>query len=206
MKWVLAVGGVIAAVLLTLYLLKDGSQENVTNYPPDGSTIVAFGDSLVLGIGATEGNDFVSVLSRNMGMPIENLGVGGNTTAQGLDRINDVLERDPDIVLLLLGGNDYLRKIPKEMTLQNLESIIIRLHEVGSIVVLLGVRGGLFKDNLKGDFENLAKEHNTAYVPNVLAGLIGKPEFMSDTIHPNDKGYALIAAKIEPILEKLLAQ
>ena len=189
-----------------LSFFKDDSLNYVTNYPPEGNTIVAFGDSLVLGIGATEGNDFVSVLSRNIGLPIENLGVGGNTTDQGLDRIDDVLERDPDIVLLLLGGNDYLRKIPREMTLANLESMIVKLHEGGSIVVLLGVRGGVLRDNLKKDFENLAKEHNTAYVPNVLEGLIGKPEFMSDTIHPNDKGYALIAAKIELTLKKLLTQ
>ena len=198
--------GAIAAVLLVFYLLEDDQLSYVTNYPSEGNTIVAFGDSLVLGVGSTAGNDFVSVLSRNIGLPIENLGVSGNTTAQGLDRINDVLERDPDIVLLLLGGNDYLRQIPREMIRQNLGSIIIKLHEAGSIVVLLGVRGGVLRDNLREDFENLAREYNTAYVPNVLDGLIGKPEFMYDGIHPNDRGYALIAEKIDPILEELLVQ
>ncbi|MCH8075792.1 MAG: hypothetical protein IIC64_08200, partial [SAR324 cluster bacterium] len=147
MKWVLIAGGAIAIVLLMFYLLKDDPSREVTNYPPEGNTIVAFGDSLVEGIGSTEGNDFVSVLARNIGVPIENLGAGGNTTALGLDRIDKLLERDPDIVLLLLGGNDYLRRIPREITLRNLESIITKLHETGSIVILLGVRGGILRDN-----------------------------------------------------------
>lgn len=206
MKWVFIIGSIIAIALVIFYLLRGDSAENVTNYPPEGTTIVAFGDSLVEGVGATRGNDFVSVLGRDIGVPIENLGVGGNTTEQGLNRIDEVLVRNPDITLLLLGGNDYLRKIPREMTLENLRGIITKLHEAGSIVVLLGVRGGLLRDNLKGDFEKLAKEHNTAYVPNVLDGLIGKSEFMYDQIHPNDKGHALIAAKIEPTLETLLTQ
>ena len=70
----------------------------------------------------------------------------------------------------------------------------------------MGVRGGVLRDNFKKDFENLAREQNTAYVPNVLDGLIGNSEFMYDAIHPNDKGYALIAAKIEPILKKLISR
>jgi len=206
MKWVIVTVGVIAAALLAFYFFKDNSLQSVTNYPPEGSVIVAYGDSLVEGVGATAGNDFVSVLSRNIGVPIENLGVGGNTSELGLIRIDEVLKRDPDIVLLLLGGNDYLRRLPRDETLQNLGNIITRLHEAGSVVVLLGVRGGVLRDNFKKNFKDLAKEHNTAYVPNVLDGLIGKSEFMYDTIHPNDRGHALIAAKIEPILRELIAQ
>lgn len=200
------IAGVIAVTLLAFYFLKDDSPKHVTNYPPEGTVIVAYGDSLVLGIGATSGNDFVSVLSRNIGVPIENLGVPGNTSELGLVRIDEVLKREPDIVLLLLGGNDYLLRLPRDETLQNLERIIMKLHEAGSIVVLLGVRGGVLRDNFKKDFKNLAKEHNTAFVPNVLDGLIGSSELMYDAIHPNDRGYALIAAKIEPILRELIAR
>ena len=206
MKWVFVTVGVIAVMLLAFYFLRDDSPEHVTNYPPEGTVIVAYGDSLVGGVGATEGNDFVSILSRNIGVPIENLGVSGNTSELGLARIDEVILRDPDIVLLLLGGNDYLQRIPRDVTLQNLGNIITKLHEAGSIVVLLGVRGGVLRDNFKKDFENLAREQNTAYVPNVLDGLIGNSEFMYDAIHPNDKGYALIAAKIEPILKKLISR
>ena len=206
MKWVFVTVGVIAVMLLAFYFLRDDSPEHVTNYPPEGTVIVAYGDSLVGGVGATEGNDFVSILSRNIGVPIENLGVSGNTSELGLARIDEVILRDPDIVLLLLGGNDYLQRIPRDVTLQNLGNIITKLHEAGSIVVLLGVRGGVLRDNFKKDFENLAREQNTPYVPNVLDGLIGNSEFMYDAIHPNDKGYALIAAKIEPILKKLISR
>jgi lysophospholipase L1-like esterase len=58
-------------------------QPQIKNYPPSGTDIIAFGDSLVEGVGATLGNDLVSTLSKNIGVPIVNLGHSGDTTADG---------------------------------------------------------------------------------------------------------------------------
>ncbi len=182
------------AVISSYFLFKS---PNIKNYPPKNSTIVAFGDSLVLGVGSTESNDFVSLLSKKTGRPIVNLGVSGNTTAQGLERIDEVISKDPGTVIVVLGGNDYLRKLPQEETFNNLRKIITTLQSKGIMVVLLGVRGGLLVDKFNSDFKSLAKETGVVFVPNVLDGLIGDSRYMtSDGIHPNDLGYQKIAEKV----------
>lgn len=198
---VIVVGFIAAGAI---YLVFFGGTKEITNYPSTNTTIVAFGDSLIVGAGSTKGNDFVSELSKRVDTPIVNLGKRGDTTRDALLRLDDVLESNPKIVLLLLGGNDYLQKIPKEETFSNLGIMIESIHKSGSIVILLGVRGGVLKDNFKGDFMALSKKYSTAFVPNVLDDIFGHPDLMFDTIHPNDLGYEIIAERIHPILSDLL--
>ncbi|OHB25665.1 MAG: hypothetical protein A2542_03630 [Parcubacteria group bacterium RIFOXYD2_FULL_52_8] len=201
MKKVLIVVGIIGLIALCWYFF---TSTPIKNYPPKGDTIVAFGDSLVQGVGATEGNDFVSVLSRQIGKPIKNSGKSGDTTATALARVGEVLAHDPDIVLVLLGGNDYLRRVPQETTFANLQQIVATLQAKGALVVVLGVRGGLLHDSREAKFAQLAKEMQAAYVPNVMAGLFGNERYMSDAIHPNDLGYQAIADKVLPVVRGVL--
>lgn len=206
MKGVIVI--IIALAVLVFFLVRGGETDfdpnEITNYPPDGNTVVAFGDSLVSGIGAKTPGGFVTMLSDDLGVPIINLGRGGDTTAHALDRIDEVLARDPDITLVLLGGNDYLDRVQKEEVFGNLDRIIVSLHEKGSVVVLLGVRGGLLGDGYKDEYKRLAEKHNTAYVSDVLDGLLGESEYMDDAIHPNEAGYGIIAGRVAPIMERLL--
>ncbi len=200
-RWVL-VGGIVAA--LALLWLVFWPEPSVTNYPSDGETIVAFGDSLVYGYGATDGNDFVSVVERSVGEPIINLGVNGDTTRDGLVRLDDALAKNPKVVILLLGGNDALQKIPEAETFANLATMIERIHASGSMVLLLGVRGGLLTDSFAHEYRMLAAEYHTAFVPDVLDGVFGRPALMADPIHPNDAGYAIIAERVAKELVPLL--
>lgn len=165
--------------------------------------IVAFGDSLVYGTGSS-GGGFVTMLERRIGRPIENLGVPGNTTADGLARIEEVLEREPSVVILLLGGNDFLRQVPPATTFANLSSIIERLQADGVAVLLAGVRGGLIRDNFASQFEQLADRYGTAYVHDVLDDTLGVEGYMADQVHPNDAGYRVIADRVQPVLERML--
>jgi len=176
----------------------------ITNYPPEGKTIIAFGDSLVEGVGATRRNDFPSLLENMIGEPIINLGIAGDTSERGLVRVESVNKEDPRVVLVLFGGNDFLQKVPITETFKNIDDIVVKLQKEGAVVVLLGVKGGLLSDQYAKYFEDIAKARGTLYVPNVLAGLIGHGEFMSDGIHPNDAGYKKIAEKIHPIFMKVL--
>jgi lysophospholipase L1-like esterase len=105
---------------------------------------------------------------------------------------------------VLLGGNDFLRKVPRDTTYANLKMIISNIQEKGSAVLLLGVRGGLLSDNADEMYEDLARETKSAYVPDVLDGLFGDSRFMSDSIHPNNEGYKRMAERIYPILSNLL--
>lgn len=173
----------------------------VTNAPPKNNTIVVFGDSLVEGVGSERGGGFVSMLSERLEIDIVNMGVGGNTTADGLARLPDVQKVDAGTVIVLLGGNDAIRRVPREETFQNLERIIRALQEDGAMVVLLGVRGGVLSDPYDEEYEALAERTGSIYVENVLKGLIGRSELMFDGIHPNDKGYAIIAERVAETLE-----
>jgi acyl-CoA thioesterase I len=172
------------------------SQSDVVVTQKPITTIVAYGDSLVKGVGSTEGNDFVSKVSEKMGKPIINLGVPGETTLQGLARIDTVFEQNPDMVILLLGGNDVLQRIDSATTFANIRSIIMQLQEKGIVVVLLGIQGGAIGDPYKKEFEKLAKEFKLTYVSNVLDGLFANRTYMADSVHPNDAGYAKIAERV----------
>ncbi|MES2213236.1 MAG: GDSL-type esterase/lipase family protein [Patescibacteria group bacterium] len=191
---------VLALSIAVVYYFFGTQHVSVRNYPPKNDIIVAFGDSLVEGRGSTPGNDFVSLLSRKIHKPILNLGVAGNTTEDGLGRLDDVLKQNPGTVIVLFGGNDYIRNIPRERTFENLRQIISTLQQDGVFVILLGIQGGILTDSYESSFDALAQETNVLYVPNVLGGLFGNPKFMSEVVHPNDLGYAKIADKIYNII------
>ncbi len=186
----------VTGLLLILFTYFFFRPMHITNYPPKEGPIVAFGDSLVEGVGAGESENFVSLLSLKIGEPIVNMGVSGNTTRDGLARIEKVIALKPRIVIVLLGGNDALRRIPQEETFQNLRSIIARLQGEGSVVVLLGIRGGIIIDGYDTQFKALAEETGSVYVEDVLSGIFGKNELMADRLHPNKEGYKIIADRV----------
>lgn len=199
-KITLIILGLVLVVSTLFFIFK--KSPTITNYPSRGTTIIAFGDSLVEGVGATTGNDFVSLLAQKISQPIINMGVAGNTTSDGLGRVEMINREDPKVVLLLLGGNDFLRKVPIEETFKNIDDIVVKIQSKGAVVVLLGIQGGILSDKYDEHFEDIAEKRGTLYVPNVLDGIIGHGELMDDAIHPNDKGYKKIADKIYPILKK----
>jgi len=181
------------------------SEDTIVNYPSSGSNIIAFGDSLIEGVGANEGSDFISLLASEIDTPIVNSGVSGNTTRDGLVRLKeDVLTQNPKIVIISLGGNDYLKRVPKDETFENLETIITQIQEEGAIVLLLGVRGGILRDNYEKNYRKTAEELGAGYVENILDDIIGVSSLMSDALHPNDAGNKLVADKILPVLKELL--
>lgn len=193
--------GIGIALLFVLVWLVFAPKKEIVNYPPKNERIAALGDSLVFGTGATSGHDFISILSRKLGRPITNFGVPGDTTADGLARLDTVTATDPGTVIVLLGGNDYLKKIPNEQTFANLRAIIGTLQERGAVVVLLGVRGGVLRDNFLDQFDSLAEATGVIYVPDVLRGLVGDAQYMSDAVHPNDAGYAQIAERVFEVMQ-----
>lgn len=170
---------------------------SITNDPPAGANIIIFGDSLVEGFGSTEGNDLASILSERIGQPILNAGRGGDTTSSALERLeDDVLTKDPKIVIVLLGGNDYLRRTPKEEIFKNLNTIIGRIQAKGAVVVLVEVRARLIAGGYKGEFKRLAAQRGAILVPDVMRSILGKADLMYDGIHPNDGGYQIMAERI----------
>jgi len=181
------------------------SENQYVNLPPKaGTTWVAFGDSLTAGFGAAEGHDYPTLLSERLGMKIINQGRPGDTSREGLVRIDDVLKLDPRVVLLCFGGNDSLQSLPKDQTIANVGAIIDRFVAHGSFVVLIGIRSASVRDKNESFFKKLGKEKKVLYVPNFLKGVLGDPGLMSDYVHPNDAGYEFFAARLEKILQPYL--
>ena len=195
---------VMTGVLILIGIYYLFNNENITNYPSRGTDIIAFGDSLVEGMGSSGGNDFVSLLSKKIDQPIINLGHSGDTTEDGVKRIGELDKYNPKIVILLLGGNDSLKKISISDTHKNLEIIIKNIQSRGAIVLLLGVRGGIFNDVFDKEFKNLSSNYHTAFASDILGGLFGDVRYMSDIIHPNNLGYEIIANRIYPVINKIL--
>jgi acyl-CoA thioesterase I len=189
-------------VLAAVAVLAAGCARAVPRAARDGP-IVAFGDSLVFGTGSS-GGGFVKLLEQKLGQPIVNLGVPGNTTADGIARLGEVTERQPSVVLLLLGGNDFLQQQPRDQTFANLATIIERLQADGVAVLLIGVRGGLVRDDFAEHFEELAERYRLAYVHDVLDDTFGVDGYMADQVHPNDAGYRVIADRMYPVLSKMV--
>ncbi len=193
------IGIIFPLIIISLFFLfkKDAK---ITNFPSNRTEIVMFGDSLVAGNGSTEGNDLPSQLSRRIISPIINLGVPGNTTIDGMNRLNEI-PTNARLVIVNLGGNDALKRVPKETTLSNIQKIVNHIHSNGSMAMIISVRNGLIVGNFDDEYSKIAKETGSLFMPNLLKGLFGDPEFMADPIHPNDKGYSIIAQKIEEVIE-----
>jgi len=181
------------------------SSYSITNSKPSGENIICFGDSLTYGTGASSGMDYPTQLSKMIGKPIINAGIPGNTTSDGLQRLkDDVLSQSPKIVMITLGGNDLKNGMSKDAAFSNLNKIIRQIQEKGALVIIGGVDIPFMGRGFGKAYQDLAKETGAVLIPNVLEGIMGKSDLMSDSIHPNDKGYTLMAQKFYKAVQPYL--
>ena len=170
-----------------------------------GENIICFGDSLTYGTGAARNKSYPAQLSEMTGQPIINAGIPGNTTADGLERLEaDVLERSPRIVLVTLGGNDLKNGVDKKTAFKNLRNIVEAIQAREALVVIGGVKLLFWDRGYEEEYKKLAEETGALLIPNVLKGLIGHDELMSDTIHPNAAGYEIMARRFHKAIEPYL--
>lgn len=188
------VAAAVTAFLVALFFLSSGPKRPpIRNAPPTKPTIVAFGDSLTFGTGGGQNGSYPSQLSARIGREIINLGVPGDTTESAILRLDDVVMYDPGIVLITLGGNDLKNGVARQVTFQNLEVIIGFLQNEGAMVVLGGIDIPLLGRDFDEGYRATASRMGAVLVPNVYAGIIGKAGLMSDAIHPNGRGYGIMA-------------
>lgn len=180
-------------------------------------TILILGDSLAAGSGVDPDEAFPALLQKKIddtGLKYEivNAGVSGDTTAGGLRRIEWLLRRKIDILVLELGGNDGLRGISPATTRTNLQSIIDRTKAKypEARIVIAGMQmppnmGEEYNNAFREVFPDLAKSNKAALIPFLLEGVGGKPEMnLPDQIHPNPIGHRLVADNVWKVLKPLL--
>ncbi|MGI4862435.1 MAG: arylesterase [Janthinobacterium lividum] len=187
--------------------------------------IIFFGDSLTAGYGLPAADSFPARIQEKLqaaGLPHKalNYGVSGETSAGGRQRLASVLARHtPDVFVLALGANDGLRGIPVRETLANLRYILVEVRrqfpqaqlvlaglQVPFDLGPLGVPGlTRYAQEFGTLFRTLAEAEAVAFVPSLLAGVLGRPELnLPDRVHPNAAGQRLLAANVWAVLEPLL--
>ncbi|MDX9974638.1 MAG: GDSL-type esterase/lipase family protein [FCB group bacterium] len=157
------------------------------------------------GYGAAPGQEYPSQLSALLGVPVTNAGRDGDTTASALARINeDVLVHHPRLVIVELGGNDRLNKLPPAQTVANLDRIVQACQGAGAMVVLVHAKFGIWSDPYWDGFEKISKERGVLIVKKVLSGILANPKYMYDQIHPNTAGYGMVAKRVAEVVRPLL--
>lgn len=174
---------------------------------PAGSTILALGDSLTAGYGADAEAAYPAVLAGLTGWQIINGGVSGNTSAQALARLPALMRRQPQLVLVSIGGNDFLRKVPEADTRSNIRQIVQQIKAAGVPAVLVAVpyftTGALFgRLSEHPMYEELAAELNVPLFKGAWAEVLGNKKLKSDQIHANAQGYRVFAEKMWAFLKQ----
>lgn len=210
----------LLAVWLSTILLsgfQTRAAETNSSASAEPKVVVCLGDSLTAGYGLDQAQAYPALLQKSIDalgwkFKVVNAGLSGETTAGGLRRLDWVLKRRIDVMVLALGGNDALRGIPLETTRQNLDQILTRTRAKNPGVQLV-VAGMLIPPNwgreyfngFRAIFPQLAKKHQARLIPFLLEGVGGKPELnFPDGIHPTAEGHRVVATNVWKVLEPLL--
>ena len=173
--------------------------------------IMLYGDSLMAGYGLSQNENLSSALSSmfNVGEPkvqIINASVSGNTSSNGLARLDWSLADKPDIVILCLGANDMLRGINPKLTKQNLNKMIEKMLQNGSKVILAGMRspesmGKNYQQKFDPIYKELSEEHDLIFMPFLLEGVALERDYLqNDYKHPNTLGVSIMASNLYPYI------
>ncbi|MGA8027181.1 MAG: arylesterase [Bryobacteraceae bacterium] len=176
--------------------------------------IVTFGDSLTAGVaGRSYPDDLQDLLDQNgYRYRVDNQGVSGDTTTDGLARIDNVVGEHPALVVLEFGGNDGLRGLPVDATRKNLEEMIVLLKQANVPLVLLGITlppnyGPEYVKSFTAMFPDLAKHYHVKLIPFLLLHVYQTPGMMQpDGIHPSGEGNKIVAQDVFSLIESLLAR
>ncbi len=183
--------------------------------PDARPVIVAFGDSLSAGFGADPGQSYPDFLQKELDgrgarYRVVNAGVSGDTTTDGLERVQTVIALHPAIVILEFGGNDGLRGLPVFTTRANLDQMILVLQKAGAKIVLAGMTlppnyGQDYIRSFEAVYKDLAKQYRLPLIPFLLRGVGGNPHLMQrDGIHPTGEGNRIVAGNVMQSLAPLL--
>ncbi|MDQ1314280.1 MAG: acyl-CoA thioesterase [Pseudomonadota bacterium] len=165
--------------------------------------IVAFGDSLTHGTGASEDTAYPAVLETLTGRTVINAGVPGDTTSSALQRLPAVLaEHEPRLVLLCLGGNDMLRKQPESATENNLRLLVQTIRASGAEVMLIGVPEPKLFGGAPDFYGRVAEDMGLPLEQDIFSDVLKDNRLKSDPIHANAAGYRVVAERLAEFLRE----
>jgi acyl-CoA hydrolase len=170
---------------------------------PSGTKVLALGDSLTAAHGVAPDEAWPALLAKRTGWVVINAGLSGDTSGGALQRLPALLdEHTPALVLVTLGGNDMLRRLPQGQTVANLGQMLTLVKAHGAKAVLLAtpkpsIAGAVFNNLSAADFyRQVAKEHQVPLIEDAMAEVLSQTELKADQLHPNAAGHALLSKNI----------
>jgi acyl-CoA thioesterase-1 len=198
-----AVKSIFIILMLTLLFTNVHAQNPIK--------IMLYGDSLMAGYGLSQNENLISILSKKYkdsesSFSFINASISGNTSKNGLSRVDWSIGDNPNIVILCLGANDMLRGLDPALTKNNLDLIISKFVSINSIVILAGMQspesmGPEYQLEFDGIYPELSNKYSLIFMPFLLEGVALEKEMLqADFKHPNAQGIKVIAKNLEPYI------
>jgi acyl-CoA thioesterase-1 len=176
---------------------------------PPGTVALFLGDSLTAGTGSSADQAFPALVAKQTGWQVINAGIPGDTSSGARERLPALLdEHRPAVVVVTIGGNDFLRKLPLDQTKANIDAMLAAIQAAGAVPVLvaipqpslLGAASGSLSD--APFYAQLASTHRAAFLPDAIATILGDANLKADPIHPNAAGQARLADRLLGMLRE----
>jgi acyl-CoA thioesterase-1 len=188
------------SILLVVVLAGCGERPRLERLASD-AVVLAFGDSLTYGTGAAEDESYPAQLEKLIGRRVVSAGVPGEVTAQALERLPAALdEHAPRLLLLCIGGNDFLRRLGNQQAEKNVRDMVKLAKSRGVAVLLVGTPEPGFIVSPPAFYAGIAKEYRVPYEDAIIGEVLKDRSLKADPIHPNARGYRLIAERLAVLL------
>jgi len=189
-------------IVLMLLIWGCGERPKLERLAPD-AVVLAFGDSLTFGTGANEDESYPAQLERLIGRRVVRAGVPGEVTAQALARLPAALdEHAPRLLLLCIGGNDFLRRLGNQQAERNVRGMVQLARSRGIAVLLIGTPEPGFTVSPPAFYAGIAKEFRLPYEGGIIGQVLKDASLKADPIHPNARGYRVIAERVAETLKQ----
>ena len=190
------------SIFVVLFLVTGGCSDKPGLTPlSDDAVILAFGDSLTHGTGVKREDSYPTVLQQLTGRKVINAGVPGEVTDTGVKRLPGLLrEHRPELLILIHGGNDMLRKKNLELAANNLKTMIQMARKSGAQVVMMAVPNPTLILSPAEFYEEVANSMDVPIEVDAISDILQYPGNKSDAIHPNEKGYQMMPETLHELL------
>jgi acyl-CoA thioesterase I len=169
----------------------------------DDAVIVAFGDSLTFGLGVKKADSYPAVLQTMIKRKVINAGISGEVSADGLERLPDIIEEyAPQLLIICHGGNDILRRQSMVDAENNIRAMVKMAKDQNIDVVLVAVPSMNLSAKPPEFYAAIASDFNIPFEADIIGDLQTDRKMKSDSVHFNEAGYAEIANSIKKVLSK----
>lgn len=195
---------IIIALIVAIAFYRSISPK-VVDFGSGKGSIICFGDSITEGYGLRMADSYPYQLGLLLDEAIINTGISGETSSEALLRLKkDVLDKNPRLVIVQFGGNDLYHQISYKVTLANNDSIVEQISKAGAVAVLLIGEAKMLAPRYLEGFREIAKHRQILLIEDAIDEIVKDPGLRIDDVHPNARGYKIIARRIAKVIQSLL--